>query len=231
MARASSRAGASLAILTVVAFAAGAPAAFALTETKPLESCRWDGTAPWCRGECEAGEVARDRAAEAERAQFAGFGKDCAGGIKVFCCTLRCPDGFLLTRAGEGSTRTCVAETGLPVGPQVITMPEGPVLFKKGPIEAPERAVGPKKDLPVAAPEPAPPPPAPVEPTVTVLLNVEVYDQPGGGGKRIGELVAGTPGVYLAEPCRADRWCHVKGNVPGGQGWVWSGPGYQSLQV
>ncbi|MGH6804749.1 MAG: SH3 domain-containing protein, partial [Methyloceanibacter sp.] len=71
----------------------------------------------------------------------------------------------------------------------------------------------------------------PAEPTVTVLLDVEVYDQPGGNGKVIGELKAGAQGVSLVEPCRADHWCHVRGNFPTGKGWVWSGPGYQALKV
>jgi hypothetical protein len=84
------------------------------------------------------------------------------------------------------------------------------------------------------APEPAPtPPPAPAEKPVTVDLNVDVYDIAGGedaGAKVIGELAKGTQGVFLAEPCRDDHWCHLKGNVPTGMGWVWSGPGYESLK-
>ena len=72
---------------------------------------------------------------------------------------------------------------------------------------------------------------APPEATVVVLLDVEVFDQPGGSGQKIGELKAGSTGVYLVAPCRADHWCQVKGNVPTGTGWVWSGPGYQSLKA
>jgi hypothetical protein len=97
---------------------------------------------------------------------------------------------------------------------------------RKGPIMAPE----PPPPVGGAGSTPIPPPQPPAEPTVTVLLDVEVYDQPGGNGQVIGELAAGTQGVSLAEPCRADYWCHVKGNVPTGKGWVWSGPGYQSLK-
>jgi hypothetical protein len=82
------------------------------------------------------------------------------------------------------------------------------------------------------APAPAPtPPPDPVDPTVTVLLDVDVYENPNEKAKLLGVLAAGTPGVSLVEKCQADYWCHVKGNVPGGFGWVWSGPGYKSLQV
>jgi hypothetical protein len=216
-------------VLAIAGFAVSVPVSFALTETEPLKTCRWDGTAPWCRGECEPDEVANDRTGDADRAQFAGFGESCVAGVKVFCCTLRCPDGFHLVRVGSGSSRTCVAETGMPVGPQVITLPEGPVLLKKGPYTAPDRAMVLKKDLPVAAPEPTPP--APPGPTVTVLLPVQVYDTPDDPKKVIGELAAGTPGVILAEPCRADHWCHVKWGPPGREGWVWSGPGYKSLNV
>lgn len=82
------------------------------------------------------------------------------------------------------------------------------------------------------AAEPAPPPP-PADKPVTVKLNVEVYDKAGGenaGAVVIGELTAGTQGVFLVEPCNAEHWCHVKGNVPAGMGWAWSGPGYESLE-
>ncbi len=36
--------------------------------------------------------------------------------------------------------------------------------------------------------------------------------------------------VSLIEPCN-DNWCHIKGTaVPGGEGWVYSGPDYRSLK-
>lgn len=68
------------------------------------------------------------------------------------------------------------------------------------------------------------------QPDITVDLDVEVYDEPGGNGKVIGELKAGAQNVYLGEPCRPDNWCNITGNVPTGNGWVWSGPGYESLK-
>jgi hypothetical protein len=75
------------------------------------------------------------------------------------------------------------------------------------------------------APEPAPPP---EEHFVTVLLSVDVYDAPGGDRPKKGTLVAGTQRVTLLELCR-DNWCHLK--WPAGQGWVYSGPDFQSLKL
>jgi pyruvate/2-oxoglutarate dehydrogenase complex dihydrolipoamide acyltransferase (E2) component len=88
---------------------------------------------------------------------------------------------------------------------------------------------------PAPAPAPAPaatPAPAPTEApkmTATVLLDVDVYDVPGGIGKVIGILEKDLE-VTLVEPCE-DNWCHVEGEgVPTGIGFVYSGPDYLSLQ-
>jgi len=72
--------------------------------------------------------------------------------------------------------------------------------------------------------------PAPAPKTMAkVLLDVDVYDAPGGTGKVIG-MLAKDRTVALVEPC-ADNWCHVEGEgVPGGKGFVYSGPDYLSLQ-
>ncbi len=75
---------------------------------------------------------------------------------------------------------------------------------------------------------PPPPPPPPGQKFVTVQLSVDLYAAPGGNGQAIGTLEAGTRKVTLLEPCN-DHWCHVK--WPAGQGFVYSGPGYQSLQL
>lgn len=65
--------------------------------------------------------------------------------------------------------------------------------------------------------------------TATVLLDVDVYDVPGGVGKVTGMLEKDLV-VTLVEPCE-DNWCHVEGEgVPGGTGFVYSGPDYLSLQ-
>lgn len=93
-----------------------------------------------------------------------------------------------------------------------------------------------------AAPPPAeeaPPPPIeeaalPAKPAaagptfVTVKQSVDLYAKPGGVGKPQGMLRAGTQKVRLLKPC-ADSWCHVK--WPRGEGWVYSGPGYESLAL
>jgi hypothetical protein len=64
--------------------------------------------------------------------------------------------------------------------------------------------------------------------TVTVLLAVDLYAAPGGEGQPTGVLQPRTQNVTLLAPC-ADNWCHVQ--WPAGQGWVYSGPGYQSLAL
>jgi hypothetical protein len=87
-------------------------------------------------------------------------------------------------------------------------------------------------DMVATAPAPTtqPPPPPPPAKTAKVRLAVEVFDAPGGNGNKIGELAAEII-VGLIE-CQADNWCHVNGNnVPNGDGWVYSGPDYQSLEL
>jgi hypothetical protein len=80
-----------------------------------------------------------------------------------------------------------------------------------------------------AAPAPAPAPTEAPKMTATVLLDVDVYDVPGGIGKVVGMLEKDLE-VTLVEPCE-DNWCHVEGEgVPGGIGYVYSGPDYLSLQ-
>jgi hypothetical protein len=65
--------------------------------------------------------------------------------------------------------------------------------------------------------------------TVNVINDVEVYDAPNGQGNKIGELKAPNT-VKLAEACQ-NNWCHVLGPaVPTGNGWVYDGPDYDSLQ-
>jgi hypothetical protein len=77
-------------------------------------------------------------------------------------------------------------------------------------------------------PLPPPPPPAPGGTFVDVVQAVDLYGAPGGNGRPIGMLQAGTAEVTLLEPCN-DNWCHV--SWPAGQGWVYSGPDYRSLKL
>lgn len=80
-----------------------------------------------------------------------------------------------------------------------------------------------------ATPAPAPATTETASMTATVLLDVDVYDAPGGTGKVIGMLEKNLE-VTLVEACE-DNWCHVEGEgVPTGIGFVYSGPGYLSLQ-
>ena len=48
--------------------------------------CRWDGTAPFCAGQCQPGEkqVAQGQYDRTDLAP--GFGASCVTGIKVRCC-------------------------------------------------------------------------------------------------------------------------------------------------
>lgn len=79
------------------------------------------------------------------------------------------------------------------------------------------------------APPPGPGPGPGPEPagTVEVAQSVDVYSQNEGGGQVIGILQAGTAGVSLVGACRND-WCHVR--WPAGEGYVYDGPGYDSLK-
>lgn len=58
----------------------------------------------------------------------------------------------------------------------------------------------------------------------TVPLDVDVYDQPGGEGKKRSEFLKGDSQVYLQQ--EIDHWCKVAGDaVPGDVGWIWCGKG------
>lgn len=118
----------------------------------------------------------------------------------------------------------------------VCTRP-GPLVFVASDQDRPESAPV-TVSCPDAAADAAPPPPAgnrpgrvaPLAPggrPVAVALDVDVYSSAGGRGSPTGMLAASTSGVSLLAPCRADHWCHV--TWPAGEGWVYSGPDYQSL--
>ena len=73
----------------------------------------------------------------------------------------------------------------------------------------------------------APPPTPDAQPqTCAVTRDTDVFDAPDGNGQKTGVLADGTQGVTLVVPCR-DNWCHVK--WPAGQGWVYTGPDFPSL--
>ena len=57
---------------------------------------------------------------------------------------------------------------------------------------------------------------------------MDLYAAPGGKGQPTGMLPANTPNVMLLSPC-AENWCHVR--WPAGEGWVYSGPDYRSLNL
>jgi Cysteine-rich secretory protein family len=53
----------------------------------------------------------------------------------------------------------------------------------------------------------------PVQKTTNIISDVDLYDQPGGRGKKIGILRKGQTLAFMG--CHADNWCQVAG------GWVW----------
>lgn len=63
-------------------------------------------------------------------------------------------------------------------------------------------------------------------PEAIVRKDVDIYKQPGGVGRPFDVLRIGTKvGVYQR---RADQWCFVAGRgVPGGEGWIWCGKGFE----
>ncbi|MGL5839565.1 MAG: SH3 domain-containing protein [Sphingorhabdus sp.] len=92
------------------------------------------------------------------------------------------------------------------------------------PSPRPVRQTGRPRVAPVAAP--APQPNAAAMRIVDVKLDVDVYAAPGGNGQASGQLAAGTANVELVQPCR-NNWCQVR--WAGQEGWVYSGPDYNSL--
>ena|ERR1700712_3882405 len=63
-------------------------------------------------------------------------------------------------------------------------------------------------------------PQSPAPAVATVSSDVDVYDDPSGGGTIVGILRAGQQ-VDLIGVCKKNDWCHVVGPaVPGGRGWV-----------
>ena len=69
--------------------------------------------------------------------------------------------------------------------------------------------------------------PAGIPGTAAVVQSVDVYDAPGGNGGKTGFLKKGANVSLLG--C-ADNWCHVQGKrVPGGDGYVYNGDDYRSL--
>jgi hypothetical protein len=88
-------------------------------------------------------------------------------------------------------------------------------------------AANPPTYTPAPAPAPAPKE-VPIEAQVRVVKDVDVYDAPGGTGTVIGTLKRHQE-VIVWDPC-VESWCHVEGEgVPGGSGYVYSGPDFESL--
>jgi hypothetical protein len=61
---------------------------------------------------------------------------------------------------------------------------------------------------------------------VRVPIDVDIYDRPGGDGKKHSQHLRGGSLVTLTK--EQDHWCAVeswKDPVPGGKGWVWCGKG------
>lgn len=129
--------------------------------------------------------------------------------------------------AGVGPITFTAEDQDRPPSPPVtVTCKASQVAAVPPPQPAPE----PVQPAPQPQPQPQPQaqPQAGLVKFVRVALDVDLYDTPGGNGRVIGMLGAGTRGVRLLAPC-ADSWCNVI--WPGGQGWVYSGPGYQSLSL
>jgi hypothetical protein len=55
------------------------------------ETCMWRGTAPFCKGRCQSGEL--NRAVSDDGAgTYANFGEPCLTGFKTYCCRLTFPN-------------------------------------------------------------------------------------------------------------------------------------------
>jgi hypothetical protein len=55
----------------------------ALCCSTPGRTCRWDGTAPFCKGRCRSGEIS------STPPPGVSSGKRCLSGSKVYCCSSR----------------------------------------------------------------------------------------------------------------------------------------------
>jgi hypothetical protein len=135
-------------------------------------------------------------------------------------------DSGVVTKPDLDSGKIITKPAGAPEAP----VPQPPI----GVVTKPDLDLGKIITKPGGAPEaPAPQAPAPQTPekpqnTASVVQDVDVYKAPGQG-EPIGVLQKGSQ-VSLVEPCN-DNWCHIKGTaVPNGEGWVYSGPDYRSLQ-
>jgi hypothetical protein len=92
----------------------------------------------------------------------------------------------------------------------------------------PDRPIGPIGRKPTQPAPQAPEPGRPGPGRASVVLDVDVYKAPGQGNS-IGVLRKGSDVLKIR--CTGDNWCHVAGSaVPSGQGWVYNGPDYRSLQ-
>jgi hypothetical protein len=108
---------------------------------EPHRNCEWRGTAPFCKGRCETGEIHPQAARNSEEAAYPGFGADCVKGLKSYCCRVSCPEGWILGLGGL-CERPSPAKTKLEKGPIADSSPAEEL--KKGPIEAPGPVEGTK---------------------------------------------------------------------------------------
>ena len=75
----------------------------ALCCATPGRTCRWDGTAPFCAGECQAGET------RAEPPPGSSSGSACVTGSKVYCCSSTGTTGqALVARDCSFGPGTCI---------------------------------------------------------------------------------------------------------------------------
>jgi hypothetical protein len=130
-------------LAVVVVAASGSANVAADSDTrKPQLWCRWDGTAPFCDGECKSTELFRGAYATKDAARedqpvalgvpendsWQSFGKDCATGKKARCCLEFCPHGYTMVKGECRNVSTKTRDLELPV-------PEGPAVeYKKAPV-------------------------------------------------------------------------------------------------
>lgn len=67
----------------------------------PGRSCRWDGTAPFCKGSCRSGET------RSEPPPGSSSGSSCVTGSKVYCCSSAGSSSTGSTRRALTGTRDC----------------------------------------------------------------------------------------------------------------------------
>jgi len=194
-------------------------------------ACRWDGTFPFCAGECKADEIQVLGSEYGGGGGIPNSGQVCATGTKVYCCK-RCPSGLVWRDRFKGDALCVTPDERYRL--EDGTCRSGYVWRDTFPgdlvcVTPAERAAAKAKaPPPSSAQTPPPSPPKPVKALgklrgVKANNDVEIYDVPVEPRKVIGVMRGNTWAIYLNY--HPDGWCQLRkfeSTEPAGvsSGWV-----------